>query len=129
MPGMDGGEAEMARYEARATRSIGTDPEAARTLAGTVLGGLGGKVRASGVDGTLAANFNKKVGKRYLQNRVDVELLIEPDPDVPGSSRVHGVARPVDPLGRPLAFGVLGEPGAVVLGEVLDTLERAASSA
>jgi hypothetical protein len=118
----------VARYEARSVRAFPGDVETVRALAERVLGALGGKVRSASDGTALAANFNKKVGKRYLQNRIDVELRVEPDPDAPGTALVHGLARPVDPLGRPLAFGVLGDPGAVVLGDVLDAIEGAAGA-
>lgn len=123
------------RYEARAERLVvgASTDVAARGAA--VVAALGGKALPArdGEDGGDAAievrgNFNKKVGSRYLQNRIEVVLAVAGDPADPATTRVRGRAWPVDPLGRPLAFGVLGDPAAEVLGAVLDALAAGAGA-
>jgi hypothetical protein len=114
------------RFTATAVRSVPGGTEDVLRRAATVGPGLGGKVK--GVDaatGTVTLNFNKKVGTRYLQNLVDVVLTVAA---AAGGTEVRATAVPVDPLGRPVPFGVRGEPAKEVLEAVLAALEVAAPS-
>lgn len=114
------------RYAAAAVRSVEGAPEDVLRRAAAVGPALGGKVRASDpAAGTVTFNFNKKVGTQYLQNRVDVVLTIVA---AAGGTEVHGSAVPVDPLGRPVPFGVRGEPAREVLEAVLAALEASAAA-
>lgn len=108
------------RYAAAANRMVAGTPEEVLRRAATVGSALGGKVRGTdAAAGTVTMNFNKKVGTRYLQNRVDVVLTVVAGAD---GTEVRGDAVPVDPLGRPVPFGVRGEPAREVLEAVLDGL-------
>lgn len=110
-----------ARYAAAAVRTVAGAPDDVLRRAAAVAVALGGKVRGTDVAaGTVTMNFNKKVGARHLQNRVDVALTVGAGAD---GTEVRGSAVPVDPLGRPIPFGVLGEPAREVLEAVLDALE------
>lgn len=118
------------RYEADTEQVVAGAPTDVAARAAAVMAALGAKVRpvASGGDtGTreVGANFNKKVGSRYLQNRVEVLLRLHSVDADPSRTRVLARAWPVDPVGRPLGFGVLGQPAADVLGEVMGALEGA----
>jgi hypothetical protein len=113
------------RYGATAVRTVAGEPGEVLRRAAAVGPALGGKLKASdAAAGTVTFNFNKKVGARYLQNRVDVVVTVVADTD---GAEVRGSAVPVDPLGRPIAFGVRGEPAREVLEAVLNALEAAAA--
>ena len=124
--GTGAGEAAMStRYAAAAVRTVPGEPGEVLRRAAAVGPALGGKLKGSdAAAGTVTFNFNKKVGARYLQNRVDVVLTVVTGA---GGTEVRGSAVPVDPLGRPIAFGVRGEPAREVLEAVLDALEAAAA--
>lgn len=70
--------------------------------------------------GHLEANFNKKIGGKPIDNRIQLEV------DVASQSgdqcTVNIVAYPVDPMGNKLSFGVRGQPGKVVLDAFLENL-------
>jgi hypothetical protein len=115
----------VVRYAAAFERSYPSDPDTTLEVAAAVISGLGGKVSREAA-GALTANFNKKVGKRYLQNRIHVDLRVQSAAD--GGCVVAASAHPVDPLGRPLGFGVIGEPAREVLDAVRDALTAATTS-
>ncbi|MDA3023115.1 MAG: hypothetical protein DWG77_05495 [Chloroflexi bacterium] len=108
------------RYAAAAVRTVAGAPDDVLRRSAVVAVALGGKVKGTDVEaGTVMMNFNKKVGARYLQNRVDVVLTFGAGAS---GTEVSGTAVPVDPLGRPVPFGVPGEPAREVLEAVLDAL-------
>lgn len=84
---------------------------------------LGGKPSKKNkpAEGRLDANFNKKVGGKPLNNRVQLEVKITSQS--PEQCQVAIEAYPVDPIGNKLAFGVQGQPGQVVLDAFLSALE------
>ena len=83
---------------------------------------LGGKPSKKNkpAEGRLEANFNKKVGGKPLNNRVQLEVTVTSQSA--DQCDVSIEAYPVDPLGNKLAFGVQGQPGRVVLDAFLSAL-------
>jgi len=76
--------------------------------------------------GILGANFNKKIGKTPFNNRVQVDIRIQPQTD--HSCVVLMKAYPVDPVGNKLAFGVQGEPAKMVADTLIQSWEASLSS-
>jgi len=84
---------------------------------------LGGKPSKKNkpAEGRLEANFNKKIGGKPLNNRVQLEVKVTSQ--AAEQCAVSFEAYPVDPIGNKLAFGVQGQPGRVVLDAFLSALE------
>jgi hypothetical protein len=83
---------------------------------------LGGKPSKKNkpAEGRLEANFNKKVGSKPINNRVQLEVTVASQSAEQSSVSIE--AYPVDPLGNKLAFGVQGQPGRVVIDAFLNAL-------
>ncbi len=93
------------------------------TVAGEVVTQLGGKRprKDPGVEGQIQADFNKEVGGHSFGNRVQLIIRVVGD----GADRCTASveAYPVDPLGKRLLFGVLGEPARLVTRTFWERLE------
>jgi hypothetical protein len=88
----------------------------------TAINQLGGKPSKKNkpAEGRLEANFNKKVGGKPINNRVQLEVKIASQSAEQSSVSIE--AYPVDPMGNKLAFGVRGQPGRVVIDAFLSAL-------
>jgi hypothetical protein len=87
-----------------------------------IINQLGGKQskKSKSAEGRLDANFNKKIGGKPINNRVQLEVNIKPQSTE--QCMVSIIAYPVDPLGNKLGFGVQGDPGRVVVDTFLKNL-------
>ena len=63
--------------------------------------------------GRVEANFNKSVAGKSFGNRV--QLVVQVTDRAGGESALALEAYPVDPLGKKLLFGVMGEPARLVV--------------
>lgn len=96
-------------YTVKETRSFLRPAADLLAIAGALVGELGGKrPRKPPGDGAVHAEFNKAVGREVFGNRV--QLIVRAADDGAGRGALSLEAYPVDPLGRPLAFGVVGDP-------------------
>ena len=98
-------------------------------LASAIVVELGGKLaRKPPAAGELRAEFNKSVGGTAFGNRV--QLIVRATGDSSDRGTLSIEAYPIDPVGKPLQFGVLGEPARLVIGAVWSRLtERLAPAA
>ena len=101
-------------YEARATRAYGRPAAAVVDQATEAVARLGGKAGKGSrpADGHLEAAFNKAVAGKTFMNRC--ELVVQVTADGPERCAVAVEAYPVDPMGKKLLFGVMGEPAKLV---------------
>lgn len=82
-------------------------------LAGAVVTELGGKPpKKPAPAGEVRAEFNKSVGGAAFGNRV--QLIVRASDDGAGGGALAVEAYPIDPLGKPLLFGVIGDPARLV---------------
>lgn len=99
-------------------RAAGTIIKSA-TEAISQLGGSQSK-KSKPDEGRLDANFNKKIGSKPLNNRIQLEVSVTSQ--APEQCTVSVVAYPVDPVGQKLMFGVQGQPARLVLDAFLERL-------
>ncbi len=71
--------------------------------------------------GRVEANFNKSVAGKAFGNRV--QLIVQVADQAGGGCALALEAYPVDPLGKKLLFGVLGEPARLVASAFTARLE------
>lgn len=79
---------------------------------------------AKGADpasGRFEANFNKSVAGKSFINRV--QLVVQAREQAGAGCALDLEAYPVDPLGKKLLFGVLGEPARLVVNAFTSRLE------
>jgi hypothetical protein len=101
-------------YEVKETRAFPRPAAELLAAAAQTVAALGGKRpgKSSGVAGQLEIEFHKAIGGTSFGNRV--RLVIRVASDGPDRCTTSLEAYPIDPLGKPLAFGVLGEPARLV---------------
>jgi hypothetical protein len=109
-------------YEAKATRSYGQPPAAVSQAAAEVMAAIGGKATKSSRpgEGQVEATFNKEVAGRAFGNRCQLLARVT---GAAGESTVAVECWPIDPLGKKLLFGVLGEPAKLVVDAFLARLD------
>ncbi|MGC3998615.1 MAG: hypothetical protein QM767_14590 [Anaeromyxobacter sp.] len=111
-------------YEVKGTRSYAKPAAAVAAAAAEVLAALGGKAAKTSrpADGHLEAIFNKEVAGKAFMNRCQLVL------DVAASGEQASLSAgcwPIDPIGKKLLFGVMGEPAKLVLDTFLARLDAA----
>ena len=100
-------------YIVKETRPVPRPAAELLALATAIVTELGGKPpKKPAADGALRAEFNKSVGGTSFGNRV--LLIVRASDDGGGGSELSVEAYPIDPLGKPLLFGVIGEPARLV---------------
>lgn len=109
-------------YVAKMRKSYNKPAAEIGRIVSTAVERLGGKEskKSNPVGGYLDANFNKKIGGKPINNRVQLEAKIKADS--PEQSTMAVMAYPVDPLGNKLGFGVQGEPAQTVLDAFFNLL-------
>ena len=110
-------------YEVKESKQFSRSGAEVLAVAGELITQLGGKrpKKDPGVAGQVQADFNKEVGGKPFGNRV--QLIVRVVDDGPGGCTASVEAYPVDPLGKPLLFGVVGEPARLVTRAFWDRLE------
>ena len=110
-------------YEVKESKSFPRPAAEVLALAGELVTQLGGKRprKDPGVEGQVQADFNKEVGGKSFVNRV--QLIIRVVGDGPDLCTASVEAYPVDPLGKRLLFGVMGEPARLVTSAFWERLE------
>jgi hypothetical protein len=71
--------------------------------------------------GRVEANFNKSVAGKSFGNRV--QLIVQVSGQTGAECALALEAYPVDPLGKKLLFGVMGEPARLVVNAFTARLE------
>lgn len=115
-------------YEVRATRTYNQPAATISRLAAETIAQLGGKFskRSDAAAGHLEAVFNKEMKRKAFGNRV--QLQVEVTAQAPEQCTLAAEAYPVDPVGKKLLFGVLGEPARLVAETFLAELDGRAAS-
>jgi len=115
-------------YAVNETKDLPRPAAEVLAAADAILDQLGAKrsTKPPVVEGQLQAEFNKQVGGRAFTNRVQLTLRVVDG----GSDRCTATvdAYPIDPLGKPLRFGVLGQPARLVTTAFWERLEARLSS-
>lgn len=109
-------------YEVKETRAYARAAAEAAGAAAEVLKQIQGKL-GKGTDparGRVEATFNKSVAGKPFGNRVTVVVQVAAEGD---GCALSLEAFPVDPLGKKLLFGVVGEPARLVLDAFTSRLE------
>ena len=109
-------------YEVKETRTYDHSADAVNRLAAEVIRQLGGKLsKKKSADGSLTANFNKKIKGKMFANRCQLEVTVIPQ--TAEQCQVTMLAYPVDPIGNKLLFGVRGDPARMVVDTFLTDFE------
>lgn len=104
-------------YVVKETKAFPRPAAELLALVGAVVAELGGQPpKKPAAPGELRAEFNKSVGGTAFGNRVQLIARATDDPSRAGGSALAVEAYPIDPLGKPLLFGVIGEPARLVTG-------------
>jgi hypothetical protein len=104
-------------YVVKETRAFSRSAADLLALAGAIVTELGGKPpKKPAAAGELRAEFNKSVGGTAFGNRVQLIVRASDDPQRAGGGALTVEAYPIDPLGKPLLFGVISEPARLVTG-------------
>ena len=109
-------------YVVSETRELAHPASDVLAVAREVLPRLGGKRprKDPGLADQVHAEFNKQIGGRAFASRVRVIVRVAEN----GLRCTTSLeAYPVDPLGNPLQFGVVGEPARLVAGIIWERLE------
>lgn len=111
-------------YEAKEKRTYDQPADTVTKLAAETIDQLGGKMlkKSKPADGSLEANFNKKIKDRAIRNRCQLEVSIARQSAK--QCTVSVTAYPVDPLGNRLTFGVPGNPGRFVVDTFFADLDE-----
>jgi hypothetical protein len=108
-------------YEVKEARQYAGTAADVRAAAGDAAVALGGKPAKKAAEGVVDVTFNKAVGSKVLQNRV--QLVVRFAEAGPGLCSAAADAFPVDPVGQKLLFGVLGEPARVAVNALWAALD------
>jgi len=110
-------------YDTKQSKSYNQPAEALIKSAAEVIKNLGGKEtkKSNPAKGKLDANFNKKVGGDFVNNRVQLEVKV--DSQSAEQSTLSVQAYPVDPVGMKLMFGVRGKPAHKVVAVFFNSLD------
>jgi len=110
-------------YTIKETRTVARPAAELLAIAGEVVFQLGGKrPKRPDTAGEIRADFNKAVGGAAFGNRV--QLIVHAADDGSGGCTTSVEAYPIDPLGKPLQFGVIGEPARLVTTAFWAQLDR-----
>ena len=110
-------------YEVKESKRFSRPGAEVLAVVGELVTQLGGKrpKKDPGVAGQVQADFNKEVGGTSFGNRVHLIIhVVGGDPD---RCTTSVEAYPIDPLGKPLLFGVVGEPARLVTRVFWERLE------
>ena len=112
----------MASYTVKESKTYDRAAGAVIKSATEAIAQLGGSPskKSKPEEGKLDANFNKKLGSKPLNNRIQLEVSVTSQS--PEQCTVSVVAYPVDPVGQKLMFGVQGQPARLVLDAFLEQL-------
>jgi hypothetical protein len=102
-------------YEVKWTKVYSRPAAEIAAAAAEAMKEIDGKL-AKGSDptrGRIEANFNKSVAGKSFGNRV--QLVVQVAEQAGGECALALEAFPVDPLGKKLLFGVLGDPARLVV--------------
>ena len=110
-------------YEAKKRKTYNHSAEFISQSVSEIITSLGGKEsnKSNPAKGRIDANFNKKIKGEPMNNRVQLQVKI--DPQSPEQCMVSAMSYPVDPVGQKLAFGVQGEPARVVIDAFFGELD------
>lgn len=110
-------------YDVNQTKTYNHSAAGVIQSAGSVIEQLGGKASKKNdpAKGYLEANFNKKIGGDFLNNRCQLEVNVKAQSEE--QCAVSAEAYPVDPIGRKLTFGVRGKPAQKIVDAFFAALE------
>ncbi len=110
-------------YEVKESKAYPRPAAEVASAAAEVVKEIEGKL-AKGSDpaqGRVEANFNKSVAGKSFGNRVQLVVVVT---GAGNESTLALEAYPVDPLGKKLLFGVLGDPARLVVSAFSSRLDK-----